>query len=647
MKTIIKYFYLPFFIGITFILSTSAILPAKEDAIKNAYLKAGLTERQAAAHLLSKFTFGIKPGDIDKAVAMSLNRWFTEQLDGKLKDDNLNDRLGYYDALNLSNAQVAEQYPKGAKVLRMAIADGFINKDSVNKGDKQEYRKKIGEYMRTKGIKPQQDLYKQFVSHKILAATYSNNQMHEVLTDFWFNHFNVSLTKNDCAMYIPAYERDAIRPNVTGKFENLLVATTKSPAMLFYLDNFNSSAGTTETENTMMQVMEKRAGDDKNKQAALQKLKNAKKNQGINENYAREVMELHTLGVDGGYTQNDVTQAAKILTGWTIYPFDEGGPGGAMKKQIEKVGKDKLEERGFVFEGDFMFAMNRHDQEPKTFLGVKFDANGGYAEGGKLLNMLAKNPATAQFIATKLATRFVMDSPPKALIDKMAKTFLDKDGEIKAVLTTMVTAPEFWSKQALTEKTKSPFELAISTVRSLNAEVTEPLQLNNWITKMGQKVYYYQAPTGFPDKGQYWINTGSLLNRMNFGLALAAQKISGVKIDLAALNNNKEPESSEAALETYSKIMMPERDLSASIKRLTPLLTAPNLIEKVDMAANNAPVAMKTTEDENMMGTSAMAPKNKPAPKQNTTSNSKNFGNNTLLAQVVGVIIGSPEFQKR
>ena len=647
MKTIIKYFYLPFFVGVIFILSTSAILPAKEETIKSAYLKAGLTDQQAAAHLLSKFTFGIKPGDIDYAVKIGLNQWFNEQLDGKLKDDDLKNRLKLYDALNLSNEQVAEQFPKVAKVLRMAIADGAINKDSVDKEDRQEYRRKLAEYMRTKGFRPQQDLFKQFISHKILAATYSNNQMHQVLTDFWFNHFNVSLTKNECAMYVPAYERDVIRPHVTGKFENLLLATAKSPAMLFYLDNFNSSAGMTEAEMVQLKMMEKRAGNDQTKLAALEKTKNNRKNQGLNENYAREVMELHTLGVDGGYTQNDVTQAAKILTGWTVFPFEEGPGGGGYKKFIENTGKDKLTERGFVFDGDFMFAMARHNKESKTVLGATFEANGGYDEGVKLLSMLAKNTATAQFISTKLATRFVMDNPPKTLVDKMAKTYLDKNGDIKAVLLTMTTAPEFWAKQALTEKTKSPFELAVSTVRSLNAEVTEPLQLNNWITKMGQKVYYYQAPTGFPDKGQYWINTGSLLNRMNFGLALAAQKISGVKIDLAALNNHKEPESSEAALLTYSKIMMPERDLTNSVKRLTPLLTAPNLIEKVDKAANNTSAMIKTSDDDNMMGSTAMAPKNNQPVKQNYANNSKNFGNNTMLAQVVGVIIGSPEFQKR
>jgi uncharacterized protein (DUF1800 family) len=238
------------------------------------------------------------------------------------------------------------------------------------------------------------------------------------------------------------------------------------------------------------------------KAAALKKIQQNKKNQGLNENYAREVMELHTLGVDGGYTQQDVTQAAKVLTGWTVFPMDEDGAGGAMKKMIEKVGESKLEERGFVHQGDFLFAANRHDTGEKVVLGKRFAANGGYEEGVQLLTMLATNPSTAKFITKKLAIRFVSDNPPQSLLDKMSKTFLDKGGDIKLVLMTMVNSPEFWSKEALREKTKSPFELAISAVRTLDANISQPYQLYNWITKMGQKMYYYQAPTGFPDKGQ-------------------------------------------------------------------------------------------------------------------------------------------------
>ncbi|TKC00815.1 DUF1800 domain-containing protein [Pedobacter cryophilus] len=657
MKTLLKYFYLPFvlLVGVLFF---SSFLVDKSDKGQASfpYKKAGLTDRQAALHLLNRFTYGAKTEDIDFVLKTGLEKWFQQQLTGKLADDSLKQMLSVYDVINLSNQEVSNIYPKGAQVLRRAIKDGYIDKDSVNKADQKEYRNKLKAYMDDKGLKPQQELFRQFINQKILRATYTNNQLQEVLTDFWFNHFNVSITKNDCAMFIPAYERDVIRPNVFGKFENLVLATAKSPAMLYYLDNF-SSAGT----NTNLEVQPKRnpamlnqTVNDNMKAAALQKLQQNRKNQGLNENYAREVMELHTLGVDGGYTQQDVTQAAKVLTGWTVFPMDEEGAGGAIKKMIEKVGESKLEERGFIHQGDFLFAANRHDTGEKNVLGKRFTANGGYEEGVQLLTMLAKNPSTAKFITKKLAVRFVSDNPPQSLLDKMSKTFLDKGGDIKMVLTTMVNSPEFWSKEALREKTKSPFELAISAVRTLDADITQPFQLYNWITKMGQKMYYYQAPTGFPDKGQYWINTGALLNRMNFGLALAAQKIPGVRINLAKLNNNHEPESPEAALTTYSKIIMPERDLSETIKRLTPMLSDPDLINKVDKAASNAvvPNASSTMmnadenrlmSDENMM----VKPKDPKGKLAVNKAKQSSFGNNTMLAQVVGVIIGSPEFQRR
>jgi len=266
--------------------------------------------------------------------------------------------------------------------------------------------------------------------------------------------------------------------------------------------------------------------------------------------------------------------------------------------------------------------------------------------------MLAHNQATAKFITRKIAVRFVSDNPPQSLLDKMARTFLTKDGDIKQVLITMVSAPEFWSASAIREKTKSPFELAIGSVRSLHAEIVQPYQLYNWISRMGEKVYFYQAPTGFPDKGQYWINTGALLNRMNFGLALASGRIPGIKIDLAAMNNHHEPESAQAALIAYSKLIMPERKLDETIKRLTPLLTDPNLMEKIDEASSNKlyakagqPAAMSMTSAEKVMADNKMGLKGKR--KNNFMAMQSAEGNNSMLAQVVGVIIGSPEYQRR
>ena len=655
IKHALNYFFLPFvliFCGILF----SAFLMPESAATKFPYKKAGLTERQAAAHLLNRFTFGARPGDIDEILKAGPEKWFAQQLAAKQNDEQLNKMLSSYDAINLSNSEVVKLFPKNAQVLRLAIRDGVINKDSVNLSDMKKYREQLGAYMRDKGYRPQAELFRQLVNQKILRAAYSNNQMQEILTDFWFNHFNVSVTKNISAEYIPAYERDVIRPNVYGKFEDLLVATAKSPAMLFFLDNFSSAGSAESMNNPVNEKMRKQIAERAEMQMAdttslrakaLKKVQQNRKNQGLNENYAREVMELHTLGVDGGYTQTDVTQAARVLTGWTISPM-ENAYGSPVKNMIEKAGEENLKKRGFIFDGDFLFAANRHDRGEKRVLGKVFPANGGYEEGVELLSMLAKHPSTAKFISRKIAIRFVNDKPSEMLIEKMAKTFREKDGNISEVLTAMVSSPEFWTAEALREKTKSPFELAISAVRSMNAEIKQPFQLNTWITRMGQKMYYYQAPTGFPDNGQYWINTGSLLNRMNFGLALASQRIPGIKVDLLALNKNREPESSEAALITYSKIIMPERDLDQTIARLSPMLNDPELLKKVEAAASNnkVPQTMQTMTNEDAQMTNERSPDS--SLKNNSISlNSIPLAGNSMLAQVVGVILGSPEFQRK
>lgn len=659
MKQRIHSFYLCLIaFGFAIVFSSFVNERAKEKFVLP-YKKAGLTEQQAAAHLLSRFTYGAKPGDVDAVVKMGLEKWLEQQLEGNQADPELTPMLSRFDAINLSNTEVENTYPRNAQLLRFAVRDGYIHKDSVNNAGKKEYRATLAKYMQDKGYKPQQELYRQFINQKILRAVYTNNQLKELMTDFWFNHFNVSLSKNQCASFVPAYERDVIRPNVFGHFENLLLATAKSPAMLMYLDNFTSTGkNITPTDepadNIMMGKGGRKAQNRKRAQAVMKAQANAKnqnKKQGLNENYAREVMELHTLGVDGGYTQNDVTQAARILTGWTLAPMGDNGYGAPMKKLMERVGDDKLREQGFVHEGDFLFAMNRHDNGAKVVLGKKFPAGGGYEEGETLLKMLAHHASTAKFISKKIAVRFVSDNPPQSLIDKMARTFANSNGDIKEVLITMASAPEFWSADALREKTKSPFELAISAVRSLDASVKQPYQLYTWINKMGQQMYYYQAPTGFPDRGQYWINTGSLLNRMNFGLALASQRIPGISFNLTALNSNHEPESAEAALTIYSKLMMPERKLDETISRLKPMLNNPDLEQNIaKAAAQNAPPQQMNTmanEDANMMeeGADKMKLKGKKALVNNAPS--QQAGSNSMLAQVVGVIIGSPEFQRK
>ena len=606
-----------------------------KNAVQFPYRQAGLTESQAAAHLLSRFTYGATPGQVKEVTEMGLENWFRQQLKADLKDDSLQQLLSGYDIMKLSNTDVVNTFPRNGQLVRLAIRDGFMNKDSVNKSDRQAYRATLRNYMQQKGYRPEQELIRQFTAQKIVRAAYTQNQLQEVLTDFWFNHFNVSFTKNDCSVFIPAYERDVIRPNALGNFEDLLVATAQSPAMLVYLDNFSSSGA---KEDVMAGGGK---GGRKKMMANAKPKKQAKKGNGLNENYAREIMELHTLGVDGGYTQQDVTQAAKVLTGWTLYPMSTLYNANALRKTFEQAGEQKMAERGYVHHEDFLFVPTRHDNGEKTVLGKRFAAGGGYKEGEELLDMLAHHPSTARFIARKLAVRFVSDTPSESLVNKMAATFTEKKGDIKQVLITMVSAPEFWSKDALREKTKSPFELAISSVRALRASIDQPNQLYVWINRMGQKMYYYQAPTGFPDRGEYWINTGSLLSRMNFGLALASQRIPGVHFDLLALNDHHEPESAEAALATYGKIFIPERNLDQTIQRLKPLLNDPELQQKVEAAANKTAQSRQAEMDSMEETAMQQAPvaKMKVIPASQT--------NKYMLPQVAGIIIGSPEFQRK
>jgi uncharacterized protein (DUF1800 family) len=628
--------------------------------IRLPYKKMGLTDEQAAAHLLGRFTFGATPGQVKAVADMGLDKWLQQQLDGKLPDDEVNKRLTDYDALVLDNKTIVNTFLNAGQVIRVAAKNGLFDKDSLKNLDKPEYRQQLKQLMDQQGFRPQQELQRQLINQKVIRAAYGQNQLQEVLTDFWFNHFNVSLTKGQCQQFVMAYERDAIRPNTFADFVKLLEATAKHPAMLEYLDNANSVSNDNEMarkqeNNAMAKAIRKRMeemAEDSTRAGSkiLEQTLKARKTQGLNENYAREIMELHTLGVDGGYTQNDVTEVARALTGWSVTPLYKDGPG---MKLMEAAGPNLLARRGYVVEGDFLFRADKHNENEKTILGKKFPANGGYKEGMEVLQLLASHPSTARFICTKLATRFVSDTPSAVLVTKMSDAFLKNKGNIKAVLITMVNSPEFWDRHSVREKVKSPFEFAISAIRATNADVQQPFQVFNWCTKMGQRFYYYQAPTGFPDRAGYWINTGSLLNRMNFGLAFATEKIPGIKLNLAALNNNHEPESAEAALAAYSKILLPERNQDENIRRLTAMVRDTNLEQKITAAADKTapPVAdMMAMQDDEMA-----EKKNNRKGNQNKALNKKNVpvttlyvaGNVNTVSQVTGIIIGSPEFQRK
>jgi uncharacterized protein (DUF1800 family) len=353
---------------------------------------------------------------------------------------------------------------------------------------------------------PQQVVGGDLKEGKVYRALYSNRQLEEVLVDFWFNHFNVFEGKNVpiqpngvVRMLLASYERDAIRPHVLGKFKDLLLATARHPAMLYYLDNWESispnafeafQVGPFATGPNVAQVFSRQA-------------------HGLNENYGREVMELHTLGVDGGYTQKDVQEVARAFTGWTIQNPRLGG--------------------GFVFEPRL------HDDGEKLVLGHRIKPGGGKQDGEEVLDILAAHPSTARFIATKLARRFVSDTPPKPLIDRAAKQFHDTDGDIREVVRTIVTSPEFFSAQAYRAKVKTPFEFVVSAVRATGTETASGLPLAAALRNLGMPLYMCQPPTGYADRADAWVNTGALLARMNFAVSLTSLRNRGGRANAGAM----------------------------------------------------------------------------------------------------------------
>ncbi len=352
---------------------------------------------------------------------------------------------------------------------------------------------------------PQQVVTSELVQGKLLRAIYSERQLDEVMTDFWFNHFNVFIGKGADRYLLTSYERDVIRPHALGKFEDLLVATAQSPAMLFYLDNWLSVGPDSDFARGISRRNENYNWRRPPRMQRPAPAKQAKsKRSGLNENYGRELMELHTLGVNGGYTQKDVTEVARVLTGWTLKQPRQGG--------------------GFVFEE------RMHEPGDKHVLGHRIKSS-GEKEGREVLHILAHHPSTAKFISTKLAMRFVSDDPPPALVDRMTQTFLKKDGDIREVLKTMFRSPEFWAPESYRAKVKTPLEFVVSAVRTSGAEVSDALPLARQLQNLGMPLYGMQPPTGYSMKADAWVNSSALLGRMNFALALTAAKLKGLQVD--------------------------------------------------------------------------------------------------------------------
>ena len=355
---------------------------------------------------------------------------------------------------------------------------------------------------------------------KLMRAIYSDRQLEEVMTDFWFNHFNVFIGKGADRFLVTGYERDVIRPHVLGKFEDLLVATAKSPAMLFYLDNWMSEGPKSPAANGVPSRSMSPYGPYRRRypgrfpRPGHNSNARGKRNSGLNENYGRELMELHTLSVNGGYSQRDVTEVAKVFTGWTIDKPEEGG--------------------------GFRFDPRMHEPGAKFVLGHKIKDK-GEGEGRDVLHLLASSPQTAHFISLQLAQRFVADDPPDALVDRMAKTFLKKKGDIRAVLSTLFHSPEFWADGAYRAKVKTPLEFVASAVRATGVDVTDAMPLTRQLNNMGMALYGMQPPTGYSMKAETWVNSSALLGRMNFAVALTSGKVQGVKLDSTQLSRNGPP----------------------------------------------------------------------------------------------------------
>jgi len=642
--------------------SASAVHTSKKKNVQDPVLKGlpitELNEDEAILHALNRLAYGPRPGDVERIKQMGLAKWIDRQLNPNSIDDSaVEERLSVYPTLKMSTAELLAEYPRPKQAAKQQLkaqnqrpgdaaaqviardmqaqaapgdsvrqaeqgADGAIQTmaeqmdSSVDAGQATENSATMmaaGEAgtsspmkmdPATRGAGRREALsidpnsvpralsdeskrpvrvVEELAMAKTLRAIYSERQLQQVMDDFWFNHFNVYAGKGEERWYLTAYERDVIEPHAFGKFHDLLTATAKSPAMLFYLDNFLSAdpnaAGRLAEERALRQQWRRsRYGYPPRPQQQQTQKKMQKR--GLNENYGRELMELHTLGVDGGYTQKDVTEVARCFTGWTI----------------EKPRMD----------AEFKFDERLHDPNPKVVLGKKIHA-GGMKDGEEVIALLSKNAHTSRFVSTELARRFVADAPPPTLVERMAKMFEKSDGDIREVLHTMIYSPEFWSRDAYRAKVKTPFELVVSSVRALGTDVDTPLPLVRWVGRIGEPLYQCQPPTGYSDKAETWVNTGALLNRLNFSLALAGNKVRGSRSDVAALLGPDASNDPKSALELAVQEFLGGQASPSTVGTLEKQLQNPEIVQ----AKLDDPVKLVD------------------------------------LGVVTGLVLGAPEFQRR
>lgn len=661
----------------------------------------GLTEDQRILHVLNRLGFGARPGDLERVKAIGIDNYIKQQLNPEKIDDAVAEaRVKELATLNMTTAELYEKFPQPNQLLQQLERRGELPPDLAaarenrvkgganaapnantsqqtktpgdameapgampanqnppnapavagNPLDNQKYREALRDYYIKNGLGQPQRIVAELQASRILRAVYSERQLQEVMVDFWTNHFNVFLGKGADRWLLTSYDRDTIRPNAMGNFNDLLLATAKSPAMLFYLDNFQSVSpnassgprpgqqrpGAQRRDSLFGILFGGRRRDVMNRDPNMRQQPGAnlpqqqrpnqqqRARRGINENYARELMELHTLGVDGGYTQKDVQEVARCFTGWTI--FAPRGAGAAVTALMGERARENA--------GSFYFNARVHDDGEKVVLGHKIPAGGGINDGLMVLQILAHHPSTAKFVATKLVRHFVSDNPPASLVDQVADTYMKSGGDIRAMLQTIFFSREFNSPEAYRAKIKRPFELAISSIRTLGAETTGGPQLHQWIARMGQPLYGFQTPNGYSDTAESWVNTGALLERLNFGLSLASNRIPGTRVDLKRLSGQSGGNTS---------------DNSATIDRFLTLIVGGDISPKTKetllkqwneqpLAINPPPAPPPQMQAEGEM----TAPLR---PRQQLLARGGNITD--PVTKMVGLILGSPEFQRQ
>ncbi len=599
------------------------------------------TADQQVMQVLNRLAFGPRPGDVATVRSIGVDAWIDQQLHPeRINDDAMDQMLARYPMLQQDQASLAGRYAEAQRQFRL------VKRDTADRNAPQDTdTNALKEIRRSRA-----QLVGEIESARVARAVASNRQLLEVMTDFWENHFNVFVGKNAIEPYYLADYDRTIREHSLGKFRDLLGAVAHSPAMLVYLDNAQSRAnpgqptlrairagpgGMVRVQNGAIDVeaiIRRRNLDPQQAQQLRQRAAAAKK-AGLNENYGRELMELHTLGVDGGYTQQDVIEAARALTGWSVRPPAQGG--------------------GFIFRPEW------HDAGAKVLLGHKLEAGRGEQDGEDVLDILAASPSTAHFISQQLARRLVSDSPSTALVDKATQTYLRTDGDIREVVRSIVTSPEFFSERAYHSKVKSPFEVVVSTARALGALPDSTARTALAVAYLGEPVFGHRDPNGWPETGDAWMNTGAILNRINFGLAVAANRLPGANMHtlpgIDSLFNAPRTTQVDAIVATLlqgaaspdtRKILMSGEHPLAANAASAARGAADASAASSDMTLDDTSMAntLKVRGAGKLQGTPGLAGLGRALARNPIVGPTPQL---TGLAQMVGFALGSPEFQRR